>query len=86
MTLRQELPEFDPDGLLGGSIDAFHKHPEHQAGLLASLTSTHTAEVNIGPRTMRDRRQSGRRRRRQASGDRGGMDGSHRRGGSGAGD
>ncbi|MCP5436895.1 MAG: HAMP domain-containing protein [Chromatiaceae bacterium] len=51
--LRQELPEFDPDRLLGGSIDAFHKRPEHQAGLLASLTSTHTTEVNIGPRTMR---------------------------------
>ena len=51
--LRQDLPDFDPSSLLGGSIDAFHKHPEHQAGLLASLTSTHTAEVKVGPRTMR---------------------------------
>ena len=51
--IRKELPEFAAGQLLGGSIDAFHKHPEHQAELLASLTRSHAGEIKIGGRTLR---------------------------------
>ena len=50
--IRGQLPLFDSEKLLGASIDAFHKHPEHQAGLLASLTDTHRSTLRIGGHTM----------------------------------
>jgi len=33
--LRTIWPSMDPDSLVGQNIDQFHKHPEHQRGLLA---------------------------------------------------
>jgi methyl-accepting chemotaxis protein len=51
--LRRELPGFDANDLLARNIDVFHKHPEHQARLLASLQKTHTAQIRVGGRTMR---------------------------------
>ena len=51
--IRQDLPTFDHAGLVGGSIDAFHRHPEHQAQLLASLEQPYESELSIGGRTMR---------------------------------
>ncbi|MDD3481901.1 Cache 3/Cache 2 fusion domain-containing protein [Azovibrio restrictus] len=50
--IRQEIPDFDADHLLGASMDSFHKRPEHQARLLAGLQSTHTAQIEIGGRTL----------------------------------
>uniref|UniRef100_UPI0026EB257D Cache 3/Cache 2 fusion domain-containing protein n=1 Tax=Azovibrio restrictus TaxID=146938 RepID=UPI0026EB257D len=50
--IRQDLPDFDASRLLGSSIDAFHRRPEHQAGLLAALQKTHTAQVDIGGRSL----------------------------------
>lgn len=32
---RQVWPDFDPDTIVGSSIDQFHKHPEHQRKLLS---------------------------------------------------
>ncbi|OAX55895.1 methyl-accepting chemotaxis protein [Xanthomonas graminis] len=51
--LRRELPGFDANDLLGRNIDVFHKRPEHQAKLLATLQHTHTAQIRVGGRTMR---------------------------------
>ena len=50
--LRKELPSFDTSKLLGGSIDQFHKNPEHQKRLLATFTSTYRAQIVVGPRTF----------------------------------
>jgi methyl-accepting chemotaxis protein len=50
--IRKDLPHFDASKLLGANIDAFHKNPGHQSGLLASLTGTYRGTFNIGGRTM----------------------------------
>ncbi len=50
--IRENVPNFSPQNMLGMSIDVFHKNPEHQAQLLASLSGTHTAAIRIGPRHM----------------------------------
>ncbi len=51
--LRRDLPQFNADALVGSSIDVFHKHPEHQARMLAQLKGTHRAQICVGGRTMR---------------------------------
>jgi len=50
--IRKQLPAFDADQLIGTSIDSFHKTPAHQAKLLAELTQTYTANLEIGDRYM----------------------------------
>ena len=51
--IRQQLPNFDADKMIGVNIDTFHKNPEHQAKLLANFTNTHTANLEIGGRYLR---------------------------------
>ncbi len=51
--IRQQLPDFDADRLLGASIDQFHRNPAHQRQLLAKLDSTHVGNFTIGGRTLR---------------------------------
>lgn len=46
--IQKELPHFDADNLLGQNIDIFHKNPEMQRRMLASLTDTHSARLKIG--------------------------------------
>lgn len=42
------------DGMLGVSIDIFHKHPEHQRRMLADPSNLpHTANIRIGPEVLR---------------------------------
>ena len=50
--LRKVLPSFDSNKLLGGTIDQFHKNPEHQKRLLATFTSTYKTQIVVGPRTF----------------------------------
>jgi len=50
--IRKQLPAFSADNLIGTNIDGFHKNPSHQAQMLATLSSTHTAQLNIGSRVM----------------------------------
>ena len=50
--IRKELPRFDPDNLVGNSIDLFHKNPAHQRQLLSALQGKHEATVRIGGRTF----------------------------------
>ena len=50
--IRQALPGFNADRLIGTNIDAFHKAPGHQARLLQTLSGAHTAAVQIGPRHL----------------------------------
>ncbi len=51
--LRQELPNFDEHAIVGSNIDIYHKNPAHQQNLLAGLTDTYTADMEVGPRTFR---------------------------------
>ncbi|WP_345774668.1 methyl-accepting chemotaxis protein [Pseudomonas sp. PSE14] len=50
--LRKALPSFSVSKLMGGSIDQFHKHPEHQQRLLATFTSTFRTQIEVGGRTF----------------------------------
>ena len=50
--IRTALPNFSAANLMGTSIDGFHKNPAHQKNMLATFTSTHKAEINIGGRTF----------------------------------
>jgi len=50
---RKDLPGFDASKLVGTCIDVFHKNPAHQRGLLENLTSTYTAGIDVGGRSMR---------------------------------
>jgi len=50
--LQQELPGFSVAALVGRNIDAFHKNPSHQRGLLAKLTTVHRANIRVGTRTF----------------------------------
>ncbi len=49
---RQDLPNFDASKLIGTCIDVFHKDPAHQRGLLANLTTTYKAGIEVGGRSM----------------------------------
>jgi len=46
--LRKALPNFEAGKLVGANMDAFHKNPAHQRKLLDALTTTHTANIEIG--------------------------------------
>jgi len=50
--IRKELPQFDIRRLMGGSIDLFHKNPEHQKRLLGELRDTYRAQIKVGGRTF----------------------------------
>ncbi|MBL7004418.1 MAG: PAS domain-containing protein [Gammaproteobacteria bacterium] len=50
--IKNDLPTFSADKLIGANIDQFHKKPEHQQNLLKSLKSTHKAEFIVGGHTM----------------------------------
>ncbi len=51
-SIRRDLPNFSVDKLLGGSIDSFHKNPEHQKNMLANLKSEYKTSLVIGGRHM----------------------------------
>ena len=50
--IKSQLPNFNPEHLIGVNIDSFHKNPAHQAGLLANLSKPHTAALEIGGRHL----------------------------------
>ena len=51
--IRKQLPQFDPEQILGTSFDAFHRVPSHQRNMLASLNATHKTEVKLGSASLR---------------------------------
>ncbi len=46
--LRQQLPAFRVDGLIGTNIDVFHKEPARQRRMLEALSTEHRATIKIG--------------------------------------
>lgn len=51
--LRERLPGFNANNLIGRNIDEFHGDPKHQRRLLKNLKSTHESQVAVGDRTFR---------------------------------
>jgi methyl-accepting chemotaxis protein len=50
--IRQVLKDFDPDRLIGMSMDDFHRNPSQPQDLVSSLTGTHRATIRIGARSF----------------------------------
>jgi methyl-accepting chemotaxis protein len=50
--LKEDLPNFDVDDLIGRNIDAFHKNPSHQRGLLSNLTQVYTTSIKVAGLTF----------------------------------
>ncbi|MBL1263900.1 methyl-accepting chemotaxis protein [Methylomicrobium sp. RS1] len=50
--IREQLPGFSADRLIGVCIDSFHKKPAHQAELLDRLNSAHNARFKLGGRIL----------------------------------
>ncbi|MCP4768770.1 MAG: HAMP domain-containing protein, partial [Gammaproteobacteria bacterium] len=50
--LREALPGFDADKLIGANIDSFHKNPSHQRALLADLKTPYQGTVEISGLTF----------------------------------
>lgn len=51
--LRQVMPHFDANHLLGVNIDSFHKHPQHQRQMLATLRDTYKTQIQLAGRSFR---------------------------------
>jgi len=50
--IRKQLPGFSAANLVGSKIDNFHQNHAHQAQLLASLTDSYDASMELGGRSM----------------------------------
>jgi len=50
--IKEALPNFAAEHLLGSNIDQFHKNPAHQQGMLKNLKKTYTATMPVGKLTM----------------------------------
>ncbi len=46
--MRERLPNFRVDKVMGSSFDVFHRDPAHQRALIAGLKTTHKARLTIG--------------------------------------
>ncbi|WP_440905971.1 methyl-accepting chemotaxis protein [Catenovulum sp. SX2] len=46
--IRQVLPNFDADKLVGTCVDIFHKQPSHQRQMLAQLTEPYFTRLTVG--------------------------------------
>ena len=51
--LREALPGFRADSIVGQNMDVFHRNPAHQKNLLAKLTSTYQAQIEVAGLTFR---------------------------------
>ncbi|SCA54854.1 putative Methyl-accepting chemotaxis sensory transducer [Candidatus Terasakiella magnetica] len=50
--IKEALPHFDANNVLGQNIDIYHKNPQHQADVLAKLSGTHTTRLTLGVRSF----------------------------------
>jgi methyl-accepting chemotaxis protein len=51
--LRQALPNFSVNNVIGSNMDIFHKNPAHQMQLLESLKSAYIGNIVVGKRSFR---------------------------------
>lgn len=47
VALKNALPSFDPDRMIGANMDSFHHHPAHQRALLQQLDQPHTSTIRV---------------------------------------
>lgn len=45
--IREALPNFSADQLIGTNIDSFHKNPHHQISMLDKLTKTYETKIRV---------------------------------------
>lgn len=50
--IRQAIPHFSADGIMGESIDVYHKNPSHQADILERLDGIHKTRMVMGSRSF----------------------------------
>jgi methyl-accepting chemotaxis protein len=50
--MRSRFPDFDPELLVGRSINIFHRHPQHQREALRTTQTKISASLQIGPMRM----------------------------------
>lgn len=50
--IKEILPHFNAHSLIGQNMEIFHKRPEHQQGMLATLDSSTSTEMAIGSRVL----------------------------------
>src|SRR5664279_1929235 len=50
--IQRDLPEMRADAIVGSKIDAFHRSPARQSGMLANLQDTHVTEIELGGMTF----------------------------------
>jgi methyl-accepting chemotaxis protein len=46
--IKAVFPNFDPDNIIGHSIDFYHKNPSHQRNMLSNLSTTHKTQITFG--------------------------------------
>lgn len=51
--MRKELPQFDPDRVLGANFDTLQRPASHQRNLLTGLTGVHTSDNTYGNAALR---------------------------------
>jgi methyl-accepting chemotaxis protein len=49
---RRDLPNFDSNKVIGGSMDLLHKEPSEQRGMLVNLKGSNTSPINLGGRSL----------------------------------
>ncbi len=50
--IRQVLPNFSADNVVGSNIDIFHRNPAHQRSMVSSLRAEYRSEIEVGVRTF----------------------------------
>jgi len=51
--VREQLPNFDAEALVGSNYDIFHKNPAHQQNMLESLKTQFNGSIKVGIRTFK---------------------------------
>jgi methyl-accepting chemotaxis protein len=51
--IKAVVPAFSLAGLEGGSIDVFHRAPEHQGAMITALKDSHASDIRIGRLQLR---------------------------------
>lgn len=50
--IKQDLPNFNANNLMGANVDVFHKNPAHQRGMIKNLQDTYKTDIKVGSRTF----------------------------------
>ena len=50
--LRNDLPNFDVNSLMGFNVDGFHKNPSHQRNMLKDLHDVYETKIVVGGHTF----------------------------------